>query len=90
MPRYANVRARELRRLLLRMGFVETAHNDHWRYRHQGLGLYTKVSFGNHEIRAHYMGSIITKQLRMTVDEFRDAMNGNIPERFTNPEFWNN
>lgn len=90
MLRYANVRARELRRLFLRMGFVETAHNDHWRYRHFGLGLYTKVSFGNHEIRARYMGGIITKQLRMTVDEFREAMNGNIPEQSTNPDFWNN
>ena len=29
-------------------------------------------------------------KLRMTVDEFREAMNGNIPERFTNPELWNN
>ena len=71
------------------MGFIETAHNDHWRYRHLGLGLYTKVSFGNNEIDAQIMGDIITRQLRMTVDEFREAMNGNIPERFTNPEHWN-
>lgn len=90
MPRYANVRPRELRRLLLRMGFIETAHNDHWRYRHVGLDLRTKVSFGNHEIKARYMGGIIAKQLGMTVDEFREAMNGNIPERFTNPDCWNN
>ena len=90
MPRYANVRPRVLRRLLSRMGFIETARNDHWRYRHLGLGLYTMVSFGNSEIDAQIMGDIITKQLRMTVDEFREAMNGNIPERFTNPEFWNN
>ena len=89
MPRYANVRPRELRRLLARMGFVEIAHNDHWRYRHPGLGLRTKVSFGNQEIRAALMGEIITTQLGMTVNEFREAMNGNIPERFTNPEFWN-
>ena len=90
MPRYANVRALELRRLLLRMGFAETAHNDHWCYRHFGLGLYTKISFGNHDIKARFMGGIITKQLRMIIDEFREAMNGNVPERFTNPEFWNN
>ena len=90
MPRYANVRTRTLRRLLRRMGFVEIARNDHWRYRHSGLGLYTKISFGNNEIEAPTMGEIITKQLRMTVDEFREAMNGNIPERFTNPEFWSN
>ena len=88
MPRYGNVRARQLRNLLLRMGFEETARNDHWRYRHYGLGLRTHVSFGNGEIDADFMGSIITQQLRMTVDEFRAAMGGDIPERFTNPEFW--
>ncbi len=89
MPRYGNVRPRELRNLLSRMGFVETARNDHWRYRHFGLGLHTFVSFGNKEIDATFMGRIIAEQLLMTVDEFRDSMNGNIPERFTNPEFWN-
>jgi hypothetical protein len=35
------------------------------------------------------MGGIITKQLRMTVDEFRETMNGNVTEPFTHPEFWN-
>ena len=89
MPRFANVRPRRLRRVLLQMGFIETVHNDHWRYRHPGLGLRTHVSFGNKEIRAELMGDIITHQLRMTVDEFRDAMDGDIPERFINPEFWN-
>ena len=88
MPRYANVRTRALRRLLTRMGFVETASNDHWRYRHPGLDLHTRVSFGNKEIRAELMGTIITQQLQMTVAEFRAAMNGDIPERFTNPRFW--
>ena len=44
MPRYANVRTTALRRLLLRMGFVETARNDHWRYRHTGLRLRVHVS----------------------------------------------
>ncbi len=90
MPRFANVRPRRLRRVLLQMGFIETVHNDHWRYRHPGLGLRTHVSYGNNEIRAELMGDIITHQLRMTIDEFRDAMNGDIPERFTNPEFWTN
>ena len=90
MPRYANVRADALRRLLLRMGFVETARNDHWRYRHPGLHLRVHVSFGNDEIRSTRMGRIITQQLRMTIDEFRAAMNGDIPERFTNPDFWSN
>ena len=90
MPRYGNVRPRELRNLLHRMGFVETARNDHWRYRHYGLQLRTFVSFGNSEIDAAFMGNIITNQLQMTVAEFRAAMNGEIPERFTNPRFWTN
>ena len=90
MPRYANVRTRALRRLLNRMGFVETAHNDHWRYLHPGLRLRTRVSFGNNEIKAELMGEIIVNQLQMTVAEFRAAMNGEIPERFTNPRFWTN
>ena len=89
MPRYANVRPRALRRLL-RMGFVETARNDHWRYRHYGLGLRVHISFGDQEIPATLMGRITTGQLRMTVDEFRAAMDGNIPERFTNPRLWEN
>ena len=90
MPRYANVRATALHNLLLRMGFVETVRNHHRHYRHDGLGLRVRISFGNNEIRATRMGRIITQQLRMTVDEFRAAMNGDIPERFTNPEFWSN
>ena len=79
-----------MRRLLLRMGFVETARNDHWRYPHPGLKPRTRVSLGNNEIKPDVMGTIITGQLQMTVDEFRAAMNGDIPERFTNPEFWSN
>ena len=90
MPRYANVRTTALHRLLLRMGFVEIGRNHHRHYRHDGLDLRARVSFGNKEVRPSVMGEIITQQLRMTVDEFRAAMNGNIPERFTNPEFWNN
>lgn len=90
MPRFANVRPRRLRRVLLQMGFIETIHNDHWRYHHPGLGLRTHVSFGNKEVRAELMGTIIAKQLRMSIDEFRSAMDGEIPERFTNPEFWTN
>ena len=46
-----------------------------------------EMSFGNKEDQIKTLWvNIITKQLRMTVDEFREAMNGNIPERFTNPE----
>lgn len=89
MPRYANVRTTALHRLLIRMGFIETPGNHHRNYRHDGLGLRTRMSFGNKEIRPGVMGDIITKDLRMTVDEFREAMNGGIPERFTNPQLWN-
>ena len=89
MPRYANIRATTLHNLLLRMGFTETRRNHHRNYRHRGLALRTRISFGNKEIDADTMGEIITNQLRMTVDEFREAMNGNIPERFTNPAHWN-
>ena len=88
MPRYANVRTAALHNLLLRMGFIEIAHNHHRQYRHDGLRLRTRMSFGNKEIKPGVMGTIITRQLRMTVDEFRAAINGDIPERFTNPRFW--
>ena len=73
MPRVAGVRTGELRSLLLRMGFVEMRHNDHWRFRHFGLRLWTKVSFGRNEIPAVQMGRIVTQQLQMTVAEFRAA-----------------
>jgi len=89
MPRIAGIRPAQLRNLLLRLGFLEDRHNDHWRFRHDGLRLRTKISFGRKEIPAAQMGRIVAQQLRMTVDEFRAAMNGKIPERFTNPEFWN-
>ena len=90
MPRVAGIRPGQLRNLLLRMGFLENRKNDHWRFRHDGLRLRTKISFGRNEIPSAQMGTIITQQLRMTVDEFRAAMAGDIPERFTNPEFWTN
>ena len=90
MPRIAGIRPNELRRLLLRMGFEPERHNDHWRYHHPGLNLRTKVSFGSREIYAGQMGRTITQQLGMTAAEFRAALRGNIPERFTNPNFWTN
>ena len=72
----------------------EVARNHHWRYRHNGLDWYIRESFGDKEMGAIVMGAIIVgtvmSQLRMTVDEFRPAMNGDIPERFTNPCFWSN
>ena len=90
MSRIAGIRPNELRRLLLRMGFEPTRRNDHWRFRHRGLNLRTKVSFGSREIYASRMGEIVADQLHMTAAEFRAAMRGNIPERFTNPDFWTN
>ena len=85
MPRIAGIRANELRRLLLRMGFSVDRQNDHWRFHHPRLGLRTKVSFGSQEIPSVQMGRIVTEQLRMSADEFRAARRGDIPERFTNP-----
>ena len=90
MPRIAGVRAGELRSLLLRLGFIETRHNDHWRFRHFGLRLRTRISFGRNEISATRMGRIVTQQLQMSEAEFRAALDGAIPERFTNPKFWGN
>lgn len=90
MPRYANIRTTRLHNLLLRMGFTETTRNHHRNYRHPGLDLRTRVSFGNNEIDAPTMGEIITRRLCMTVDESLEAMDWNITERFTDPNFWNN
>ncbi len=90
MPRIANIRARAFRNLLLRMGFEETSRNHHWHYQHRGLKLRTKVSFGTQEIQPPLMGTIVTKQLQMSEAEFRAALDGDIPERFTNPKFWGN
>ena len=86
-------RARELRRLLCQDGIYRScSQRNHWRYRHI-IGLWPTHTEGlfwkPRDQDRHVMGKIITKQLRMTVDEFREAMNGNIPERFTNPRFWN-
>ena len=58
MPRYANVRATALHNLLLRMGFVETRRNHHLHYRHEGLGLRVRSSFGNKEIKADLMAKL--------------------------------
>ena len=86
MTRIAGIRANELRRLLFRMGFSVSRQNDHWRFEHLRLGLRTKVSFGSREIPSLQMGRIVTKQLRMSDDEFRAARRGDIPERFTNSD----
>ncbi len=85
MPRIANVRTRDLIRLLHRMRFVRN-NQDHARFRHEWLPLWTKVSHGDKEIRPALMGDIVTKQLKMnSVAEFRAAMSGNIPRRYLDP-----
>ena len=86
MPRIAGIRPNELHRLLLRMGFLVSRRNDHWRFHHPSLGLRTKISFGSREIPSVQMGRIVTEQLGMSADEFRAAVRGDIPERFRNPD----
>ena len=86
MPRIAGIRTNELHSLLLRMGFIVDRQNDHWRFYHPRLGLRTRISFGSREIPSAQMGRIVTAQLRMSADEFRAAMDGDIPERFTSSD----
>lgn len=82
MPSIANVRPRDLIRLLRRMRFERT-NRDHACFYHEWLGLWTKVSHGDKEIDADLMGDIVIKQLKMnSVAEFRAALRGNIPRRY--------
>ena len=85
MPRIANVKTRDLIRLLHRMRF-ERDNRDHACFRHEWLGIRTMVSHGDKEINAGLMGDIVIKQLKMnSVAEFRAAMSGNIPRRYLDP-----
>ena len=85
MPRIANVKTRELIRLLRRMRF--TQHNrDHVYFYHEWLNLSAKISHGDKEIDAGLMGDIVITQLKMnSADEFRAAMSGDIPHRYLDP-----
>ena len=85
MPRIANVKTRELLRLLRRMRF--TRHNgDHVYFYHEWLKLYVMVSHGDKDIGATLMGDIAIKQLKMnSADEFRAALRGDIPRRYLDP-----
>ena len=89
MPRIANVRTRDLIRLLHRMRF-ERDNRDHTYFYHEWLDLWTKVSHGDKEIDAMLMGDIAIKQLKMnSSDEFRAALRGDIPLRYLDPNaFW--
>ena len=86
MPRIANVKARELIRLLRRMRF--TQHNrDHVYFYHEWLNISAMVSHGDKEIDADLMGNIAIKQMKMnSADEFCAALRGNIPRRYLDPD----
>ena len=85
MVRIANVKTRELLRLLRRMGFIQD-NRDHAYFNHRWLRLRVKVSHGDKEVGSSLMGDIVTKQLKMnSADEFRAALRGNIPRRSLDP-----
>ena len=86
MVRIANVKTRELLRLLRRMGF-EQDNRDHIYFDHRWLRIRVKVSHGDKDIGAGLMGDIAIKQLKMnSADEFRAALRGNIPRRYLDPD----
>ena len=57
MPKIANVRPRDLIRLLHRMRF-DREDRDHANFCHEWLNLWTKISHGDKEIDADLMGRI--------------------------------
>ncbi len=86
MPRIANVKARELIRLLRRMRFIQS-NRDHVYFHHEWLNLSTMVSHGDNEVDADLMGDIAIKQLKFNnADEFRAALRGDIPRRYLDPD----
>ena len=86
MPRIANVRTRELLRLLRRMRFVQD-NRDHACFYHQWLRVSTRVSHGDKEINALLMGKIAIGDLKMnSAEEFRAALRGDIPRRYIDPD----
>ena len=64
MPRIANVRTRELLRLLRRMRFVQD-NRDHAYFYHEWLRVTTRVSHGDKEINPYLMGKIAIDDLKM-------------------------
>ena len=85
MPRIANIRTRELIRLLRRMRFRQD-NRDHVYFYHEWLRLSTTVSHGDKEVPSYLMSDIAIKQLKMnSADEFRAALAGNIPLRYLDP-----
>ena len=86
MVRIANVKTRQLLRLLRRMGFTQS-NRDHAYFIHAWLNLRTKVSHGDKEVDADLMGEIAIVQLKMnSAEEFRRALRGDIPRRYLDPD----
>lgn len=86
MPRIANVKARDLIRLLNRMRF-ERYDRNHIYFYYEWLNLWTKISHGDKDIDAALMGRIALIQLKMnSVEEFRRALRGDIPRRYLDPD----
>ena len=86
MVRIANVKTRQLLRLLRRMGFTQS-NPDHAYFIHAWLRLRTKVSHGDKEVDADLMGEIAIVQLKMnSAEEFRAALRGDIPRRYLDPD----
>ena len=86
MVRIANVKTRQLLRLLRRMDFTQS-NRDHAYFIHAWLNLRTKVSHGDKEVDADLMGEIAIVQLKMnSAEEFRAALRGNIPRRYLDPD----
>lgn len=85
MVRIANVKVREILRLLRRMGFVQS-NRDHTYFYHAWLNLRTKISHGDKDVNALLMGKIAIDDLKMnSAEEFRAALRGNIPRRYLDP-----
>lgn len=86
MPRIANIKTRELIRLLRRMRFVQD-NRAHTVFQHEWLNLRTMVSHGDKDVPPLLMGDIVIDQLKMnSVAEFRAALRGNIPRRYLDPD----
>ena len=86
MPRIANVKARELIRLLRRMRFIQS-NRDHVYFHHEWLNLSTMISHGDRTVGAALMGDIAIKQLKFSsAEEFRAALRGDIPRRYVDPD----
>ncbi len=86
MVRIANVKSREILRLLRRMGFVQS-NRDHFYFYHAWLNLRTKISHGDKDINALPIGKIAIDDLKMnSAEEFRAALRGDIPRRYLDPD----